>query len=494
MSAEHVPADGDRHGRPPELGRVAPSPLEQDARPGFEGPTGRQGGPRLNLLTRAGAIGQQARVLGLQRTVGNQVVRRLLTQRYEAYEHATEGDKAKGSMTVRVGADQMLVAGTFPGDVPLTSGEVNAMADLYGSPEELANAQRDEIIKVLALIRRQQADPTSVKESEWDDATGGRYSKLNLRNSAHFGASNAALVPPQAGSQDNRQAFQDNYNKAIVYAQDAFHHIGLPDEERKQKMLNLSAVAAGFAEHYIMDAFSAGHLFNKDDFIAQLRGNLDKLSQAQLDQLFGTVAKRILAVPANKALLGQYEPADRPELANVGGVSIPMPFRPNFDKEAVFTGLLSNLYQDPEGRLAVYSALVKVVHDRLDTNKADDKGDIGVPVENDEAQWILTGDKTLYKSADKTTQTMIDKAIEQSRTSLEPYRKGPVKDGANDGPAKVMKYFPRPTADTAKMINQLIAKVTDPNGGMIDALVDVLNAELPSILAGLKRMGKIREA
>ncbi len=452
-----------------------------------------QGHPHLKLNAGAGALAQQADVLRLQRAVGNQVVRRMLTQRYEAYEHATEGDKAKGSMTVTLGQDQ-LPGGTRVGGVQLTSGELNAMADLYGSPEELAHASPQELAKVAVLIRRQQADPNSVKESEWDDATGGRYTQLNLKNSAHFGASNAALVPPQAGSQDNRQAFQQNYNKAIVYAQDAFHNIGLPDEDRKQQLLNLSAVAAAFAEHYIMDAFSAGHLFNKDDFIGQLRGNLDKLSQAQLDQLFGTVAKRVLAVPANQALLGQYEPADRPELANVGGVSIQMPFRPNFDKVSVFTGLLSNLYQDPTGRQAVYSALVKVVHDRLDTNKADDKGDIGVPVENDEAQWVLTGDKTLYKSADKTTQTMIDKAIEQSRTSLEPYRKGPVKDGATDGPAKVMKYFPRPTADTTKMINQLIAKVVDPNGGMIDALVDMLQAELPSILDGLVRMGKIRKA
>src|SRR5258708_10033286 len=433
---------------------------------------------------RVGATITPARVIRLQRIYGNQFVQRTLAQRYEAFEHATEGDKAKGSRTTTING------------VPLTSGELNAMADLYGSPDELAKSSPEELAKVAALIRRQQADPTSVKESEWDDATGGRYTKLNLKNSAHFGPSNAALVAPQSGSQDNRGKFQQYYSEAIVDAQNAFQHIGLPDPDRTQRLLDLSSIAEGFAEHFIMDAFSAGHLFNKDDFIAQLKTNLDKVPADQLKAMFGTVATKVLAMPASEALLAQYEPADRPELFSVGPVSVHLPFRPNFDKQVAFQGLLTQMYEDPTGRQAVYSALVKVVHDRLDTNKADDKGAIGVAVENDDAQWTLTGDKTLNQSSDKTTQTMIDKAIEQSRANIAPYRKGPNKDagGFAPGAEKVMKYFPRPTAATATMINSLIAKVTDPAGGMIHALVEMLVGGLPSILAGLEKTGKIRKA
>jgi len=65
------------------------------------------------------------------------------------------------------------------------------------------------------------------------------------------------------------------HSERLSTRQNAFQHIGLPDRTN-QRLLDLSSIAEGFAEHFIMDAFSAGHLFNKDDFIAQLKTNLDK--------------------------------------------------------------------------------------------------------------------------------------------------------------------------------------------------------------------------
>jgi hypothetical protein len=435
-----------------------------------------------------------------QRLAGNQAVLARLggprvsgrglaaVQRYEAFEHANEGDRVPGSRTATAGeSDDLLYP--HPG-VQLTSGEINALADLYGSPDELFRASPDEIRAVVALVHRQQAQPGSVQESEWDDATCGRYTRLNLRNAAHFGPSNSALVPVAPGATgstvDNRETFRRYYSETIVDASEAFHHLGLPSEEHTRRFLSRATISAGFAEHYLMDAFSAGHLFNKEDFISLADRKLSALPPAQLNAILHRVGHGVLANQGARALLGQYEPVEHPFYI--------LP-RPNFDKEFAFNTLLERLYADPDGRQAVLSALVKVVHDRLDHNDAGG-GAIGVPVENDIGAWVLSGDKTLDTSPQ--TQQMIERAIAEFRRQVQPYFDGPTPPGMGGGYApgsdQVIAFFPRPTADSTRMISQLVRSVTDPAGGMVDALISIIVTELPSLLEGLVRHGDIKRA
>ena len=417
--------------------------------------------------------------------IGNAAVGRVL-QRYEAFEHARAGDRAAGSLTI-----------TLPGSAPgigvtkayntLTSGEINALADLYASPEDLERADALELAKLKALIARQLAGE-KVPESAWDDATGGRYNRLNLKNAAHFAPRNTAIIDPGTGTyagDDNRARFLKYYSETIVNAQSAFNQLGLFSEEEKQKWLDRAAISAGFAEHFLMDAFSAGHLFNKDDFITLLKRNLDALTKDERSTLFDNVAQGVLADPTSRALLGQYEPTDRKWF--LAG------WRPNFDHQFAFKALLENLYDDPEGRQAVYSALVKVVHDELSTRNAGG-GLLGVEVENDFDKWILSGDKTLGSSP--KTEAMIDCAIVEFRKQIEPYRKGPVNGpgGYAPGAEKVLAYFPRPTAATVAFISGRVKSVTDPNNGTAPALVDILQKELPSILSALVDRKKIKKA
>ncbi|ADJ47146.1 hypothetical protein AMES_5321 [Amycolatopsis mediterranei S699] len=436
----------------------------------------------------------------LQRTAGNEAVAAMVrgasearhqpaaVQRYEAFEHATEGDRTPGSRTATAGeSDDLLYP--HPG-VRLTSGEIDALADMYGSPDDLFSASPDEIRAVVALVHRQQARPGSVQESEWDAATGGRYTRLNLRNAAHFGPSNSALVPVPAGaspsSVDNRENFRRYYSETIINASEAFHHLGLPSAEHTQRFLSRATISAGFAEHYLLDAFSAGHLFNKEDFTALAQRNLNALPRSQQQALLHRVGHGVLANPGARALLGQYE-----------AVELTFGFlpRPNFDNETAFNTLLERLYDDPDGRQAVLSALVKVVHDRLDHNDAGG-GAIGVPVENNLGAWVLSGDKTLATSPQ--TQQMIERAITEFRTRMQPYFAGPTPPGTGSGYApgseEVIAFFPRTTADSTRMIAQLIRDVTNPAGGMANALVSIIIEELPSLLEGLVRHGDIHRA
>jgi hypothetical protein len=418
-----------------------------------------------------------ASLLRLQRMCGNQTVLRMLgtpatakrVQRYEAFEHATEGDKAKGSQTVTING------------VSLTSGEINALADLYGSPQALESADPGELQQLVTLIHRQQADPKSVKESEWDTATHGRYTQLNLKNSSHFAPQNAALIPPQPGTTpgvDNRATFIRYHQEAIVWAARAWaaihRPIGLPVPEEQARFMQHAQVSEGFAEHFLMDGFSAGHLFNKDDMLALIRKNLGALDKKDLAGVFSGAASSVWAKQASfirqhkakKYLVWwRLSSADR------------------------FQGLLEAVYDDADGKEAVYSAVVKAAHDRLNTRDAGG-GQIGVPVENDFGSWVLSGDKTLVSSAD--TQKWIDKAIEQARANIAGAANNTSKESDDAVIKKVLAYFPRPTADSTKMIESMIKEVSDPKGGMVNAISEVMDRELFSLFEALKDRGFIK--
>ena len=130
-------------------------------------PFGTAGNQAVGRLLRAVPDVRSARAIRAG-TLGNRAVGRVLA-RYEAFEHAKQGDHAKGSLTIT----RPFSSGGLQANISLTSGEINALADLYASPEELEHADAVELAKLKALIARQLAGE-KVEESEWDKATGGR--------------------------------------------------------------------------------------------------------------------------------------------------------------------------------------------------------------------------------------------------------------------------------------------------------------------------------
>lgn len=448
--------------------------------------------------TLAPAPDRVASIARLQRGAGNAAVSRMLARRpvkgaggrsgaqimrYDSFEHASAGDAAAGSQKV-------VIAGET-----LTSGEINALADLYGSPEALMQADPAELKKVIALVRRQVAGER-FPESEWDKATGDRYTALNLKNEPHFSPHDDALVarpvgPPTANaSGDNRSTFTRYYCQTV----DLVMAAGLEqDKAAKRAKLEQSVVTAGFAEHYLMDAFSAGHLFNKADVIAQLEAHFAKLSNEQLGTMFGSIATEIESDPKLKELLGQYEPADRPPIKE--GSDWHLPFRPNFDTTAAFKGLLEVLYKDEEGHAAVTNGIVKVIHDELSThqNGSGAAAQVGVRVKNAQAEWTMSGDRTLDQSPE--TELYMKQAVETFRQLIASYKSAPRSLSSPDQDiASVTDLFPRPTAASETMIAELIKRCTDAGTGTRQALVALLRAELPSLLETLVSKKRIRRA
>ncbi|WP_426564878.1 hypothetical protein ACPPVT_01745 [Angustibacter sp. McL0619] len=410
-------------------------------------------------------------LLRLQRSAGNAAVSEMV-QRYASGEHASQGDRAPGSQRLTIGKET------------LTSGEVNALADLYGRPEDLLKANPVELAAVLALVRREAAGG-AVKEEEWDTATNGRYTKLNLKNAAHFAPRDPALISPPASAgaagDDNVATFLRYYAETVTTTFQSVD-VASTDPGKAKELSDRAAVTAGFAEHFLMDAFSAGHLINKDDFIAKLKENLDALPAGKLTALFEAVANGVLADPASKSLLDTYESADAYHLG----------WHPNFSRAGAFKVLLEELYKDPDGKQAVYSGLVKFVHDQLSTRNGG-SGLVGVEVQNKFETWVMSGDKTLAKSPD--TQRVIEQAMTRFRALVKDYRMAPRSMASPIADAdQVTDYFPHPTPASATMISALVTKVTDPAGGAAASLISVVKAELPAIMLALLARGKIRRA
>ncbi len=396
-------------------------------------------------------------------------------QRYDSYEHAQSGDRAPGGGSLNIQG------------VNVTAGEINALADFYHSPEDLSKADPTELKQLVELIRKQKADPKSVSEADWDKATNGRYNELNLKNSQHFSPHNAALIAPQTAGGDNRSTWEGYHKQALAKSRQAaalldWHPPMQPASgNERAELLEQAKLINFFGEHYLTDAFSAGHLFNKDDTVAPIKKNLDGLKPEQLSTIFNTVAVNVWA--KKSSLISQYE-----------GKKVVLGFDTWWvlDSAKLFKAVLEGIYEDPEGegKQALYGAIVKAAHDRLNTQKNDD-GTIGVPVMNDFEEWTLSGDRTLDTSP--ITQKWLTKALEQSRANIQETAQLTSTAPDEEKIKRVIACLPRPTANSTTAIHDLLEKIVNPTGGMVEAISEVLAVEVGSILEVLVTKCKVRK-
>ncbi len=276
-------------------------------------------------------------------------------QCYASDEHAWLGDTAEGSETFVING------------VTLTSGDINALADFFGGVDELMNpANAGMLAACAALLEREKAKPGSVQEEEWIAATNGRYEELSLDNSRHFGGRDPAVVPESATPEGatNVGTWESGFRTALTLA------IG-GGSDPSGGMLEQARITNSFAEHFLTDAFSAGHLFHKGDAMALGQERLGALEGEERDALLAAVAHSVFAAKA--AVIGEYE-FGTPEWSRADAGS--------------FSWFVWLAYkQKPE---LVHNALVLNAHNTLNAGY--------VSVENDRHQWSMSGDETLNSS------------------------------------------------------------------------------------------------
>jgi len=208
-------------------------------------------------------------------------------QRFDSFEHIALGDKAKGG-------PQRILLDAHKKDLPdhanpsawpqqwktlyaaaksddqkramtegLTYGEIVAlMGDFYETWKDLNQAPLREIWDLIPLIHS-----TGATTSELQDATAGRYLALAKKNVTHFSNVGPGL--------SNIETWRTKHAQAIDTAKSAG-----TDAEVANTAWGMNAAS----DHFLTDAFSAGHMRQKRDDLIK-KGGLAQLESKVLHEL-----------------------------------------------------------------------------------------------------------------------------------------------------------------------------------------------------------------
>ena len=410
-----------------------------------------------------------ADLLRLQRLAGNDAVVQLLRpaaaplvlQRYEAGEHLLFGGEPGKQRSYTVNG------------VTLTYGEMIAMGDFFESPREMQEAPAAVLPELKKAINDDIAKPGSVTTERWEQATAGlpkgkRYTDMASKNAAHFAP---ASGPRQPGAPKDHQA---------MWRMLHFQALNLALAGKTDEAMETNA----FADHFLTDAFSAGHLINKADTMARAKASM---------KAAGTPGVHIVdrSVFTDKVATGILKNA--PELQNYQiRVKDSATFWWNKMNHESLTEIIYGSSQEAETQEGFFSLFVRLAHDSLNQDiHKDPSGAIvgGVEVENGKGDhWMLSGDETLALSPE--TLRIGREAVAQSQRNI-------ISAMAHRGTgtldyeglaALVWEYVPHPTATPAGKgkVDQAVGTFTDVNQQQtIDRFVDVSVSNLPTLIAKL---------
>jgi hypothetical protein len=337
--------------------------------------------------------------------------------------------------------------------VTMEYGEATAMGDFYADPEAMLGAQTPEATELLRLIRQERKAPGSVQEQEWDVATGGRYMDLNLRNREHFAPA------PDAGAPSAPLAGVDHHAAWLRY-----HHQALEIARKGEPDRGLAINA--FADHFLTDAFAAGHMINKqavmDAVMRRLRTKAEKEAFAQ------AIANGVFADAAAAAICRQYE-------ASFG------PFWPDIDSASRFKDVLLGI--DAQVPDVLPNAVAAAIHDELNT--------IGVEVHNAKRTWTVKGDGSMESiGLDQMRQ-----AVAESYAQVANAAQGSRAPDLTAMDKAVWDLVPQATPAGQRAINAAVASLADPTAAATITRVTALvtrNLELLMDSAAARSQGKLR--
>lgn len=378
--------------------------------------------------------------------------------------------------------DQLRV-GTGAG-VPFSYGQLIAMADLFPSVDEMMRADPQQLGRVKSLIERsteyyrgKKSDPSkNVADSEWDTVTGGGYLKLAESNFEHFSPNflfrNSPLNVTYQG--DNRSAWEAHHSRAIRAAQEVGLQTGA-DQTSRLLPLEWPLIINAFGDHFLTDAFAAGHLINKDFLVALWKAqffNAGALT-GEAKSFFRRLADRAFALGQVKAQFSKLETVR----------SYYLFFHPNIDSPERFASVLSGIAEREPERIA--NMVVKAVHDRLNAD--------GVEVFNNagDGTWTLRGDGQL----DATNRAIIERAVDQSIANInDPSILASNVDFAAYF-AKVWKHVPQLTAASEAQVQRLVREYVNPDGSLlVEAAAQLISDKLDVLVRELIKAGALRKA
>ncbi len=343
-------------------------------------------------------------------------------QRFDSPSHVAIGDSVEGEHVEINGVD-------------FSPGELSALADYVGDVTVLRRFDEAALTEMKALLAAGNEEC-----EEWDRVTGGLYSEEAQNNEKHFA--------PGGDGRDFRTTF-------IEYAGLAFERAGFADPA-DQEAVEDARLSLYTAEHYLQDAFSAGHhvaaidveqavdaVMSYDEFLALL----PDVAGAVYDRVGAQIRHYGLPVVRTPITRGEFQ-----GLAAVGGVLVTGPG--GFD-----------------------DALRRYVHEGLDK--------VGVEVASlaHPEPWVLRGDHT----AEPTSVAAVQVALSELRTRFEQMIGNPVDDPQAAAELIFMQHAPTPTATGAQAIADTLADATRDEaairGGVIQATCETIE-EAMDVMVG----------
>ena len=391
---------------------------------------------------------------------------------YDTGEHVLAGEDLY--------RDQLLV-GKAPG-VLFSYGQIIAMADLFGTEYEMMGEDaallqnlKNLIEQSTAYYRGKKALPLKdVPNEAWDKATGGRYLKLAEDNYDHFAPNflfkNQQLV--RSANKNHKLAWEQHHERAIKEAQ----RMALDPAFANQSYLpSWPLIINAFGDHFLTDAFSAGHVINKEVVIEYFKTMFYSGSSLKPEgnRFFNKVAEKAWhgEVARKFKKLETAEPHDAWWNNLLGWLPFTDGVNPDIKNAERFAEVLKGAAE--QAREKVANIAVKAIHDALNRDGIDVVNGAGSP------PWKLTGDGYLTP----TTLAIMRQAVAQSASNItDPSILGSNIAFANYF-AKVWAYVPQlPASSEAKVKGLITAFVNPSSAQLVDTFAKIIHNEVNSLI------------
>ena len=357
-----------------------------------------------------------------------------------------------------------LQVGTAPG-VPFTYAQLVSMGDLYDTADQMMRAPVAELNRLKTLIERSTAhyrdgSAADVDDGEWDTATNHRYVDLAESNFTHFAPDTLVndAIASQPPHHSNHKAEWERYHRMALH--EARAASGDPPVH--------AMIVNAFGDHFLTDAFAAGHLVNKDVIVNYFRHNF--LHGSDLTDNAGHFFDSLADHTFSGDVREKFSRLETADWTHWHGM--PLPFHANINSPDRFATLLKEICLQRPERVANLAA--KALHDHLNAN--------GIEVTNDagDGTWRLTGDGHLTTE----TKAIMLRAVQASVANI----RDPQLRAADDATCfgRVWRFTPRLTAASRPTVVSLLHDYTSPaSARLFDAAVALLPKKVDQLIYAL---------
>lgn len=347
-----------------------------------------------------------------------------VVQFYDSPHHIEIGDSVAGESVDIKG-------------VLFTPGELAAITDYVGPADTLWEYEPDALREMQRLLRAGIEDAAA-----WDALTDGKYSTLAQQNEDHFA--------PGGDGRDFVTQFVTYFGQALHTAQSKTD----PDAVAKAR------AQLHTAEHYLEDAFSAGHQVAAIDIEKAIDGTMSVIEWPLLLPLIASEVFR--REPATIARYGWDLPGLDPN---------PIDTEAEFQLVASAGGLV-------KGPAGLDDAMRKYVHEELD--------ELGVEVSSlaHPQPWVIHGDHCLGEDTADNAVTIaaLQAALTEVRATFEASLATPVADPHRTADNLMARHRPVPTPDSSRRIGEVLAAATRDEPAIIQAVAEAMCATLKGTL------------